>query len=301
MVRRVAIACILLGGLALLGASQIAPSRSVDIAAVPTAEPSARSDAATPLPAAPAPSAPALPPPPPTPRDALQAGVLIVISLPSQKMFVFRDGQVWGASPVSTGRRGHATPTGVFTILQKKVRHRSNLYSNAPMPYMQRLTWGGIALHAGYLPGYPASHGCIRMPAAFARKLYGVTNPATASVLISDRPLAAFGEAYTLVSGEPAPPALAADPFPEELPPGAAQGGRVQTIQLAAAASPENAAGLWQQLVVRRPELRRLDHRVVAATVNSARVFRLRATGPEAHAICTRLKSAGIACMPVSG
>src|SRR3546814_18004653 len=67
------------------------------------------------------------------------------------------------------------TPTGIFTILQKKVDHKSNLYDDAPMPYMQRLTWSGIAMHAGNLPGYPASHGCIRLPLAFAEHLYGVT------------------------------------------------------------------------------------------------------------------------------
>ena len=83
------------------------------------------------------------------------------------------------AAPVSTGRKGHPTPVGTFRILQKQVHHRSNIYSNAPMPYMQRLTTYGIALHAGQLPGYPASHGCIRLPWAFAKKLYGMTDMTT--------------------------------------------------------------------------------------------------------------------------
>jgi hypothetical protein len=78
-----------------------------------------------------------------------------------------------GASTVSSGKQGKETPTGVFTILQKNAKHRkSNLYNNAPMPYMQRLTWDGIALHAGNLPGYPASHGCVRLPMAFAWTAY---------------------------------------------------------------------------------------------------------------------------------
>ena len=77
---------------------------------------------------------------------------------------------------VSTGSDGHETPVGDFTILEKQVFHRSNLYSDAPMPYMQRLTWDGIALHAGQLPGYPASHGCIRLPKAFARQLFDLTS-----------------------------------------------------------------------------------------------------------------------------
>ncbi|RYD51558.1 MAG: hypothetical protein EOP60_10755 [Sphingomonadales bacterium] len=106
---------------------------------------------------------------------SIGSAVSIVISLPQQRAFVYRGGQLIAVSTVSTGSTGRDTPVGEFTILQKKVFHRSNLYSNAPMPYMQRLTWDGIALHAGHLPGYPASHGCIRLPKEFARKLYDLT------------------------------------------------------------------------------------------------------------------------------
>lgn len=98
------------------------------------------------------------------------AAVSILISLPGQIAYVYRDGVLIAASTVSTGKRGKSTPAGEFTILQKREFHRSNLYSNAPMPFMQRLTWTGIALHAGVLPGYPASHGCIRFPREFARE-----------------------------------------------------------------------------------------------------------------------------------
>jgi hypothetical protein len=101
--------------------------------------------------------------------------VSIVVSIPAQRMYVYRDSALIGVSTVSTGSPGRDTPTGEFTILQKQVFHRSNLYSNAPMPFMQRLTWDGIALHAGHLPGYPASHGCIRLPKAFAKQLYQLT------------------------------------------------------------------------------------------------------------------------------
>jgi hypothetical protein len=104
-----------------------------------------------------------------------QGSVSIVVSILDQQAYVYRGGRLLGVSTVSTGSDGHETPTGEFTILQKKVFHRSNLYSNAPMPYMQRLTWTGIALHAGHLPGYPASHGCVRFPKAFARQLYDMT------------------------------------------------------------------------------------------------------------------------------
>ena len=103
------------------------------------------------------------------------AGLRVVVSIPQQKAFVFDDGELIATSPVSTGKRGHETPTGTFRITQKKIKHRSNKYANAPMPYMQRLTDYGIALHAGSLPGYPASHGCIRLPRSFAKKLYGMT------------------------------------------------------------------------------------------------------------------------------
>jgi hypothetical protein len=108
------------------------------------------------------------------------------VSLPEQLAYVYRNGVIIGASTVSTGKKGHETPTGVFTILQKNQDHYSNLYHNAPMPYMQRLTWSGVALHAGRLPGYPASHGCVRMPYEFAQKLYAETTTGL-TVVVSDK------------------------------------------------------------------------------------------------------------------
>jgi L,D-transpeptidase catalytic domain len=121
-----------------------------------------------------------------TPEPA-RGGVRVVISLPQQKAYVFRGGELFGTSPVSTGRRGHETPVGTFRILQKKVVHHSNIYDNAPMPFMQRLTTYGIALHAGHLPGYPASHGCIRFPRSFAKKLYEITNFGTTVTITRQR------------------------------------------------------------------------------------------------------------------
>src|ERR1700739_4411033 len=105
--------------------------------------------------------------------------VVIIVSVPEQTLYVYRNGVRIGRSTVSTGKPGHVTPTGVFTILEKEVHHRSNLYHGAPMPYMERVTWGGVALHAGQLPGYPASHGCVRLPMDFADKLYTVTQTGT--------------------------------------------------------------------------------------------------------------------------
>ncbi len=111
--------------------------------------------------------------------------VVIIVSLPNQVMYVYRNGVRIGRSTVSTGKPGKRTPTGVFTVLQKKVSHESNLYKGAKMPHMQRLTWSGIAMHAGQLPGYPASAGCVRMPEDFAEKLYSITSNGT-TVIIAD-------------------------------------------------------------------------------------------------------------------
>lgn len=109
------------------------------------------------------------------PQLAPSGPVLLIVNTTTQRALLYRNGIPIAATTISTGRNGYRTPTGVFTILQKHVEHYSSKYNNAPMPYMQRLTWSGIALHAGQLPGYPASHGCVRLPLDFARKLYGVT------------------------------------------------------------------------------------------------------------------------------
>ncbi len=101
--------------------------------------------------------------------------IVLVVSLDEQRAYVYRNGIAIGMSTISSGKAGHETPTVVFTILQNDKDHRSNLYNSAPMPYMQRLTWDGIALHGGSLPGHPASHGCVRLPQAFAQKLFSAT------------------------------------------------------------------------------------------------------------------------------
>jgi hypothetical protein len=110
-----------------------------------------------------------------TPEVSPSGPMVIVVSIPEQRAHVYRNGVRIGLSTISTGKPGHETPAGVFTILQKKRMHRSNLYNDAPMPFMQRLTWDGIALHAGRIPGEPASHGCVRLPLAFAEILFEAT------------------------------------------------------------------------------------------------------------------------------
>lgn len=109
------------------------------------------------------------------PRDSYEGLMKIVVVLDIQRIYVFQNDKLLGFSTISSGKKGKETPTGYFNILQKNIDHKSNLYSNAPMPYMQRLTWDGIAMHGGHLPGYPASHGCIRLPHPFAKALFGAT------------------------------------------------------------------------------------------------------------------------------
>lgn len=109
------------------------------------------------------------------PERSAAGPILIIVSIPDQKVHVYRNGIRIAASSCSTGKPGHRTPTGVFKILQKDKHHKSSTYSNAPMPNMNRLTWSGIALHAGNLPGYPASHGCVRLPMQFSEMLFEIT------------------------------------------------------------------------------------------------------------------------------
>src|SRR3982750_4092578 len=101
--------------------------------------------------------------------------LMVLVSVPEQAMHVYRNGILIGRSTISTGSKGHDTPGGVFSILEKQQSYRSKKYDNAPMPNMQRLTWTGIAMHSGQLPGYAASHGCIRLPYDFSQLLFATT------------------------------------------------------------------------------------------------------------------------------
>jgi hypothetical protein len=112
----------------------------------------------------------------------------LIVALDAQKVDIYRGTKLITSSNVSTGMRGHTTKSGVFTVLEKKRRHYSNLYNGAPMPWMQRLTWSGTALHAGALPGYPASHGCIRLPYDFAPKLFEMTEVGEHVVISRNHP-----------------------------------------------------------------------------------------------------------------
>ena len=141
--------------------------------------------------------------------DPLDTSPSILVSIALQRVYFYRGNVLSAVASVSTGRPGHSTPLGSYVTLEKARWHRSNLYSNAPMPFMQRLTLTGIALHAGANPGYPASHGCIRLPASFAREVFDLT-PVGSPVVIADYPqlpvrLAVDGESL----GFSGPPHLA--------------------------------------------------------------------------------------------
>jgi hypothetical protein len=289
---------------------------------------------ARPAPAKPA--KPVTPPPPamiepPAVAAVLKSGTLIVVSKASQTMFVFSDGALWASTPISTGKRRHETPSGVFPILQKRKFHRSNIYSNAPMPYMQRLTWDGIALHAGRVPGYAASHGCVRMPHAFAQALFKLTNASATTVVIGDVPLQTDIQAqqFALVNQLPVRAALAPIPAPKPVelavtaatpsrgtlaaapmmpvpappvpppPPVAPPPASGQIVQLAAAPSQAEAEAHWARLLQSRPDLRRFQKSVEAAQVKSQLVYRLRMSGSDARRVCATLNSEGISCFSV--
>ena len=117
------------------------------------------------------------------PQETLNGPLQIVISIADQRVSLYNNGILIGRSSVSTGVRRHPTPLGVFSVIEKERWHRSNIYSGAPMPYMQRITWSGIALHAGQLPGYPASHGCIRLTNDFAIQLWHLTKRGTRVII----------------------------------------------------------------------------------------------------------------------
>ena len=137
--------------------------------------------------------------------------LLIAISINKQNMKIYDANGFFAETPVSTGMRGHPTPMGVFSVIQKEKLHHSNIYSGAPMPYMQRITWSGIAIHAGVLPGHPASHGCIRMPMAFAVKMYGWTKMGARVVITPDEMVPTNFSHPLLIAQKIVPQPIAAD------------------------------------------------------------------------------------------
>ena len=137
--------------------------------------------------------------------------VIIAISIEKQNLKIYDANGFFAEAPVSTGMKGHPTPMGVFSVIQKQKLHHSNIYSGAPMPYMQRITWSGIAIHAGVLPGYPASHGCIRMPMAFAMKMWNWTRMG-ARVVVTPGEMSPASFSHPLLVTQKIAPQPAAEP-----------------------------------------------------------------------------------------
>jgi lipoprotein-anchoring transpeptidase ErfK/SrfK len=121
-----------------------------------------------------------------TPEKLPPGPLHIVISIKKQQLTLYAGGVPYAQSRVSTGVPGHPTPQGIFSILEKRIYHESNIYSSAPMPYMQRITWSGVAMHQGVVPNHPASHGCIRLPADFARRLWSLTKVGARVIIAQD-------------------------------------------------------------------------------------------------------------------
>ena len=121
------------------------------------------------------------------PEASPSGPILVLVSLEEQRGYVYRNGVMIGLTTVSTGKKGHETPTGVFHTTLKDANHHSSIYNNAPMPYTQRFTNDGVALHAGGLPGYPESHGCVHLPSAFAALLFDAS-PLGMTIVVSGDP-----------------------------------------------------------------------------------------------------------------
>ncbi len=140
-----------------------------------------------------------------------QGPLLVTISTTKQRLKIYDANGLFAEAPVSTGTRSHPTPLGAFSVIQKNKWHRSNIYSDAPMPYMQRITWSGVALHAGILPGYAASHGCIRMPYNFAMRMWSWTKPGTRVIIAADELSPSDFSHPILITRKPAPVLVAAN------------------------------------------------------------------------------------------
>jgi lipoprotein-anchoring transpeptidase ErfK/SrfK len=141
-----------------------------------------------------------------------QGPLIIAISIDRQNLRIFDAKGFFAETPISTGMRGHPTPMGVFSVIQKHKFHRSNIYSDAPMPYMQRITWSGVAMHAGVLPGYPASHGCIRMPMAFAIKMWNWTRMG-ARVVVTPGEMTPASFSHPLLAAQKVAPQTITEPM----------------------------------------------------------------------------------------
>ncbi len=208
-----------------------------------------------------------------------------VVSLARQRITIWQGNRMLSASPISSGQEGYRTPKGVFSIIQKNRYHESNIYDDAPMPFMQRLTWSGIALHAGKLPGYPASHGCVRLPEAFAAQLFGqtkmgmrviVADHETAPVAITHRNLPA-----PVLRHAPAPAPISDQPATANARTAVASSGNLFTSAAHAASAP--ASRPLNPVEVARLEQKRSVGELADAIDAATRLQSMAALAVEAH------------------
>lgn len=183
-----------------------------------------------------------------------QHPLIVAVSIKNQSLKVYDANGLFAEAPVSTGMAGHATPLGIFSVIQKNKWHRSNIYSGAPMPYMQRLTWSGIAMHAGALPGYPASHGCIRMPNHFATQIWNWTRMG-ARVVVTSGEVSPVAFAHPLLATQkPAP--QAAPPIDTNVPSADAKPATPAALINAAIDSAKGTTAATTAIVIDLKELR---------------------------------------------
>ncbi len=171
--------------------------------------------------------------------SGLERPLFAVISIADQRVSIYNHHGLVERSAISTGMAGHPTPKGVFTIIGRERFHHSNIYSGAPMPFMQRITWSGIAMHLGVVPGHPASHGCIRLPAGFAAKLWGLTKIGE-RVVISPQDVTPVEFTHPLL------------PAPKMQIQTVANGAEAPALRLAAGLGRPGAAGADQSASIRR-------------------------------------------------
>ena len=201
--------------------------------------------------------------------------VLAIVSLNQQRITVYdADGPVLH-SPVSSGKPGYDTPVGIYSVLERKVEHFSNLYDDAAMPFMQRLTWSGVALHAGMLPGYPASAGCVRMPIGFAERLFERTKLGMRVLVVRDDITPVVGFSHPLLF-KPAPAEIALAPSTPVTTGATGEAGKVTKVAVDAAAEQAGAAALPRSRVSLRADAAAKSEAATAA-VKKAEELRLAA------------------------
>jgi lipoprotein-anchoring transpeptidase ErfK/SrfK len=210
-----------------------------------------------------------------------QGPLIIAVSIQNQRVRVFDANGLFAESPVSSGMKGHSTPMGVFSIIQKHKFHHSNIYSGAPMPYMQRITWSGVAMHAGVLPGYPASHGCIRMPMAFAIKMWNWTKMG-ARVIVTPGEITPAAFAHPLLATQKVVP----QPVAEEPKVDAPLGVKGDRGDRGAAIEPASQTGFDLRPTVAHAELQTPLHEQTH-TADASGVMPKRAASDEAKAAKT--------------